>query len=95
MDATLKQRTQELASELVAQSSTIEALNAAMRALMKTVLEKMPFRGDRRSNTWLRRPRSLCPTSPKRGVLMTPKAFKMEVNREQRSETQRHRRAVG
>lgn len=41
MDATLKQRTQELASELATQSSTIEDLNAAMRELMKSALEKM------------------------------------------------------
>ena len=41
MDATLKQRTQELASELATQSSTIEDLNVAMRELMKSALEKM------------------------------------------------------
>ncbi len=41
MDATLKQRKQELASALAAQSSTIEDLNAAMRELMKSALEKM------------------------------------------------------
>jgi hypothetical protein len=38
---------------------------------------------------------SLCPTSPKRWVLETPKTCKTEVNREQRSETQRHRGTVG
>jgi putative transposase len=41
MDAILKQRTHELASELATQSSTIEDLNAAMRELMKSALEKM------------------------------------------------------
>ncbi len=41
MDATLKQRTQELASALATQSSTIGDLNAAMRELMKSALEKI------------------------------------------------------
>jgi len=38
---------------------------------------------------------SLCPTSPKRGVLEQLKICRTEVNREPRSETQRHRGAVG
>lgn len=44
--------------------------------------------------SFLRTP-SLCPTSPKRWVLETSKTCKTEVNREQRSDTQRHRGAVG
>ena len=38
---------------------------------------------------------SLCLTSPKRWVLVTPKTFRTEVIREQRSKTQRHRSTVG
>ena len=38
---------------------------------------------------------SLCPTSPKRWVLGQIETFETEVNLEQRSETQRHRGAVG
>jgi len=38
---------------------------------------------------------SLCPTSPKRWVLGQIETFETEVNLEPRSETQRHRGAVG
>jgi hypothetical protein len=38
---------------------------------------------------------SLCPTSPKRRVLATPKTLRTEVIREQRSKTQRHRSTLG
>lgn len=38
---------------------------------------------------------SLCPTSPKRRVLGQFKTFRKEINSEPRSETQRHRGAVG
>ena len=38
---------------------------------------------------------SLCPTSPKRWVLATPKTLRTEVIREQRSKTQRHRSTPG
>lgn len=41
MDATVMQKTEELARELAGQATTLEELNGVMRSLMKTALERM------------------------------------------------------
>lgn len=41
MDATVMQKTEELAQELAGQATTLEELNGVMRSLMKTALERM------------------------------------------------------
>ncbi len=42
MDASLRTRAEELASEMAGQASTVEDLSGSMRQMMKSAMERMP-----------------------------------------------------